>query len=463
MPELKLTRHWAIVKTPCEWLLCDFSHERLLWFSLAPENALALASLDGRTSRQDIAAQLATTFKLREPLARVIVDETFSRFRHCLVAAGDGPPEPPRLLDWPEGLGLGRLGLARGAAPAQISLILTDQCNRACRYCYMNAKHVETPADGLDIARLAALADEAATLAVQSFVLTGGEPMLFPESVDLVNVLLERGFDVRVTTKNRFDLDRLTKVNRHNLHLEFSLDSLDPVQVSHFTGSDSAFADAMALLEGLRGSGIPFIIKMVVGRPNLSAVRPLIGFAKSCGAAALNIIEYEPSFGRKDDHLLLTDAERAALRAGAIALAEEVGQKVEPILRDGIGTDYRWQPAPGRDESTPGVYCDQGIRTLTVLPNGDVTCCISLPMYRQVRADNVFERGIYAVWNESSAYLGLANPGRDSMAGTSCETCDDFEYCNWTGRCQMKTLQWYGGMIGPDRECARYVENRTAR
>jgi MoaA/NifB/PqqE/SkfB family radical SAM enzyme len=460
LSDLQLSERWTVVKTPSQWLLCDLSFESFLWFPLEPENALALASLDGQTSRQQIADELARTFKLTDAFAVHIVDETFSRFRHCLVEAGNGGPQPARIARWQEDLGLSRIASVRGAAPIRISLILTEQCNRTCRYCYMNAKHVETPTNSLDLERLTKLVDEAETLAVQTFTLLGGEPMLFPNSIELVNLLLERGFDVQVPTKNRFDVDRLTRVNRHNFHLEISLDSLDAAQVAYFTGSKTAFSDARALIKDMSGSGVPFIIKMVIGKPNIGVLRAMVRFAKQCGAEALSVIEYDPSFGRTDDDLLLTDEDRATILDDATAAGNELGQKVDVVFLDGI-TDYKWRPAPDRDECVPATYCDQGLRTLTVLPNGDAACCVGVPMYRQIRADNVFDCGIYGVWNRSSSYLGLVNPSREAMAGTLCATCDDFDYCNWTGRCQMRSMKWHGRIVGPDRECARYLMTQS--
>ena len=114
-----------------------------------------------------------------------------------------------------------------------IIVSLGDRCNLACSYCF-NADDRETRlAGGATVKRLgradiARIAREFAALGGTGMILTGGEPTLNPEFLDICEDVSRAGLKVRVITNgtrlNRLDAARLVEAVDA---LGVSLDSLD--------------------------------------------------------------------------------------------------------------------------------------------------------------------------------------------------------------------------------------------
>lgn len=68
--------------------------------------------------------------------------------------------------------------------PPIIIFSITNQCNLTCPGCYAKSLHPD-PEDELAPARLKGIIEEAKTLGISFFVLTGGEPFLRPEILDI--------------------------------------------------------------------------------------------------------------------------------------------------------------------------------------------------------------------------------------------------------------------------------------
>jgi len=91
------------------------------------------------------------------------------------------------------------LGDGSSRSLVNITLELTYRCNVQCEFCFLKDSVLYQKRDELTVAEIARLADEAADHGA-SFFLTGGEPFLRRDLVEIVAAIKERGLKVGVNT-----------------------------------------------------------------------------------------------------------------------------------------------------------------------------------------------------------------------------------------------------------------------
>src|SRR5512134_1203805 len=175
------------------------------------------------------------------------------------------------------------------ARPYVVSWNLTYRCNLACEHCYLDAGGApqvatENFADrselGTDecfrlIDELAAFAPECVT------ILTGGEPLLRRDILEIVRRAAERGLWVVVGTNGVRITEnlagRLADAGARGLSL--SLDALDPDRHDRFRMVRGAWQNTVSGAEILNRTGLPFIVQTTAGSHNLDELDAIADFA----------------------------------------------------------------------------------------------------------------------------------------------------------------------------------------
>ena len=175
------------------------------------------------------------------------------------------------------------------ARPYVISWNLTYRCNLACEHCYLDAGG--TPLVGTEnfadrselgteecfkvIDEIAAFAPECLT------ILTGGEPLLRRDILQIVQRAAERGLWVVVGTNGVRITEnvarRLADAGARGLSL--SLDALDPDRHDHFRKVRGAWQNTVEGAEILNRTGLPFIVQTTTGSHNLGELEAIADFA----------------------------------------------------------------------------------------------------------------------------------------------------------------------------------------
>ena len=173
--------------------------------------------------------------------------------------------------------------------PYVISWNLTYRCNLACEHCYLDAGGApqvgtENFADrselGTDecfrvIDEIAAFAPECLT------ILTGGEPLLRRDILEIVRRAAERELWVVVGTNGVRITEnlarRLAEAGARGLSL--SLDALDPDRHDRFRKVRGAWRNTVEGAEILTRTGLPFIVQTTAGSHNLGELDAIADFA----------------------------------------------------------------------------------------------------------------------------------------------------------------------------------------
>lgn len=235
-----------------------------------------------------------------------------------------------------------RRGVRRGApagGPMLGTLFLTYRCNNDCFMCHTLevAKErkglglKELPGDGLK-----GLVDGFADLGVTALSLTGGEPLIRPEAVDLVAHARSRGLIVHLNTNGMLVDEpmarRLVRAGLDSLNL--SLDGARPETHDRLRRTRGGFARVEAAVRHLRAArgrakGPAVNLVSVVSSENVEELPGIVDLAKSWGADSLGLMPAQffdlPSMRPQGDRGM------TPARLEAVASLVE-GLKGDPIL-----------------------------------------------------------------------------------------------------------------------------------
>jgi len=177
---------------------------------------------------------------------------------------------------------------AQGRRIAYLRLSLTDRCNFRCDYC-SPANH-ENPDHLLTRGEIARLADVFARLGVRRIRLTGGEPTLRRDLVDVVRDLRATpGIEEVALTTNGHRLAELSRPLREAglASLNVSLDTLDRDRLLRLSGRGAFLADVLEGIDAASAAGFPHlkINTVAVGGVNEDELGRLVHYAWDRGAS----------------------------------------------------------------------------------------------------------------------------------------------------------------------------------
>ncbi len=181
----------------------------------------------------------------------------------------------------------GALADAQGRRIVYLRLSLTDRCNFRCSYCAPAV--ADRAGDPLARAELARVVAVFARLGVRRVRLTGGEPTLRPDLLDIVrDVRATAGIEEIALTTNGHLLGTLAGALREAgvARLNVSLDTLDPEKLHRIAGRAASLDRIVAGLEAAFGAGFASVkLNVVVVRgSNEDELGALTRFAWRLGA-----------------------------------------------------------------------------------------------------------------------------------------------------------------------------------
>ena len=181
---------------------------------------------------------------------------------------------------------------------AQIEV--TGFCNMKCKHC--RASEQENVHMSLtDIQKVLTFVDMNRETDFR-LTISGGEPFLHPQIIDIVKLVNERNInDIIITTNGSMVTDdylrQLNELMISNLCIQVSLDSINTETHDAFRGFSGAFDRAVTLLKKLADySNIKSSIRMTVTSQTQNQVEEMIDFAYKLGVDRVGIGVVIPFF-----------------------------------------------------------------------------------------------------------------------------------------------------------------------
>jgi len=314
---------------------------------------------------------------------------------------------------------LGQLA-KRQVAPYAAMIEIADRCNEVCVHCYQ----VQGEKGEMTTEQLLGVIDELADMGVLMLTISGGEPTLRRDFLDIVRHARRRRFAVTIFTNGlsmtpemASDLATLA-VHR----VQISLYSHRAEVHDWVTGVDGSFDRTVAGIGYLVEQRVSVLVKAPLMSVNASEQAEYTAFVGSLGCDCSLIPDLKPrEDGTREPETLAPSAvDRRRLMSGAHA---------------GPGP----RPAPP-EEPLSWKPCGACAGNVHIEPHGEIRPCSQL----DVPVGSALEEGVRAAWEDGDEARAIRELTWDHLHG--CRECD---LRRWCSRCFASAQAEGGDPLGP--------------
>ncbi len=284
---------------------------------------------------------------------------------------------------------------------------------------------------------------ESRRLGVLQLALTGGEPMLRRDLVELCAGARDAGlYSSLITAGTLFTPERADVLKAAGLdHVQISIQSPDPEENDRIAGNRS-FGKKIAAARLVKELDLPLTINCVLHRHNLDRIEELLDLALDLGAQRLELANTQYyGWAVPNQEALMPTWEQLQRGEEAVRrFRERVGPKV----------DVLWVLPDFYEELPKPCMGGWGRTAMVVAPNGDALPCQAASTIPGLEFANVREHPLEWIWNESDAFARFR--GTDWMQ-EPCRTCPLGRQEEDWGGCRCQALRLAGDAAATDPVC----------
>lgn len=261
-------------------------------------------------------------------------------------------------------LALHRFGLLKPLTFVQ--WLATYSCNLSCPFCEASAG-VPRPGE-LSTADVRRLLDDLQRMGVRRFVVSGGEPLLRRDIVEILNHATARGLRLGLVTNGLLVEDLWEDLKRQHYFLYFTSIDGPPRVHNEARRRPDAFDRAVAGLERFATLRVPArVVNTVVHPGNIGALDELAPLIQRSAATAWRLSPASP-VGRAANGAY--DLDGAQLRV----LARFVRQRRAEMDVD-FGESHSYVNCFDGGPVGKPFFCGAGLTRCSIMPNGEVVGC----------------------------------------------------------------------------------------
>jgi radical SAM protein with 4Fe4S-binding SPASM domain len=328
---------------------------------------------------------------------------------------------------------------------------VTQACELACEHCRADAQPRRHP-DELTTEEGKRLLDDAADFGDgQLVVLSGGDPLARPDTVELVEYGTDQGLRMTVTPSGTASLSREAVESLADAgvkQLAVSIDGGGPAAHDSFRGESGSFVETVRAARAAREAGVPLQVNTTVCGgtvEDLPAVRDLVA---DLGATLWSVFFLVPvGRGRALDAIPPERAERVMEWLDDVAREADFGVKTTeaPMYRR-VRAQQAQERGGGGSQRRGGITAGDGFafvsHTGEVYPSG----------FLPESAGNVREQSVVDVYRDSDLFETLRR--KDELQG-KCGACEFRQSC---GGSRSRAYAETGDPMGSDPLCSYVPE-----
>ncbi|MCX5704566.1 MAG: radical SAM protein [Candidatus Omnitrophica bacterium] len=427
--------------------LCSGAH-----LPLDPRYAFLISLCNGRFSKNqifDLSQTLDNGRKISKDSLEGFLKESSKNYLHLRNTPLREPiqlPDPvifakqaymPSSNPWDTGIPYDR--------PVEFDLYLTKRCNMNCCYCFVESGPKQAKNE-LSYKEFIRVLEEASALGVLRCTITGGEPTLNKNFIELITRCVSLRMHAALATNGTSLSCRiLSKLKDAGLgSIQISLDTFKPDVFKQMAKTTFTCDTVIKSVKETLRCGIPLSIKAVLTKNNINSVDKFIDRCVDLGVKDIRLRNFEPSLkGRGGSSYFITENDLENLKAFVELKRRLFGQEIKISL---ILTGEKWEPGRFR-------CCRHALSGMGILANGDVTVCDRFGHDKRMVIGNVRKQPLSKIW-KSEKHLNITRPAKIKASG-ACASCEDFDRCR-TG-CFLYSLYSYGDIYAPDPRCFRAI------
>ena len=162
-----------------------------------------------------------------------------------------------------------------------IEFSVNTDCQSECEFCY-STQNVSDSEDELSLEEIRRIWQEAKKLGAFSSIISGGEPTLRKDLVEVLEAVEAKDHIVCMTTNaialNESRLEKLKEAGLSTIH--FSLDSLDPDENDKIRGYKGHYAHVIRCIQWAKNLDYNIAISTVAGHGDKKKIEKMIEFCK---------------------------------------------------------------------------------------------------------------------------------------------------------------------------------------
>jgi len=282
--------------------------------------------------------------------------------------------------------------------PSFAHLILTMACNLSCPQCFVDAGR-KMPAE-MDTLDLMKVADDLLKMGVHTVHVEGGEALLAPDAVEVLERLSKLRDLLLVTNGTLVDKEvakRLAATGMKKIAL--SLDGATAETHNFFRpGTYDKVVEAIHLL---RDEGLSVRISTTLMKRNFHEANQLLELCLGWGVKILNYDGFD-MIGRGLEHpeLQLSGADWKSITYNLLPRSLEVGSEMQ--VKVAIPSKHvKLLDIDTDDPHFEWISCTSGVSQFSILPDGNVIPCFVLLTMPEYAAGNVKKQPLDEIWHES--------------------------------------------------------------
>lgn len=181
----------------------------------------------------------------------------------------------------------------------QLYFYLTKGCNLRCRHCWIAPRFMgdEASSPTLDLGLFRSILTQAKPLGLNSVKLTGGEPLIHPHILDILDTIREEGVRLVIETNGtRCTPEVVDKIKAcANPFVSVSLDGADRETHDWVRGVRGCFDASVEGIRRLADAGLNPQVIMSIMRRNCDQVEAVVRLAESLGAGSVKFNIVQPT------------------------------------------------------------------------------------------------------------------------------------------------------------------------
>lgn len=289
--------------------------------------------------------------------------------------------------------------------------------NLKCKHCYQGSHMDEQLMMNLNEVR--SIASKLGELGTLSVVLTGGEPFLHPNLVEIVETFNNWNIRVVIFTNGQvIQNETIRKLSNMNVLVRISLEGHNE-EINDFIRGVGTFKKAIEFSNICRENNLSIGYSFTINSINEKYFSDMLQLAEDSFADEIEMSEIlNVNQNLNISSLMLSEKQSKNFRINTLK-----GFSISKAFRKGMGL-YRYKKGTE-------YICSAGTKNIFIDINGDVYPCNLFANHNEYFAGNVFSEDLLEIWRKSKVFIELRNLKKEDIE--ECANCPASENCKGGG------------------------------
>lgn len=326
--------------------------------------------------------------------------------------------------------------------PFYVDFAITYKCNAQCKHCSIDANYCKEDQSEMDTNTIKAVIDELKQIGVLFIGLTGGEAITRSDIYDIINYCVERNILVALASNGiALDMENIQRLKECKINnLFISLDHYNKEIHNKIRNNEYVYDAALNAIKLCLDNEVPITVGITPMKDNYLEINRTIDFIISLGVNVINISNFVPT-GRGTNEIDLKPEEWKYVYKQVKNKIKQYENRVRFQVHDVKMSILMPDLAPQSFGNYQG--CLAGYTHCYILPNGDVTPCVMLP----IKLGNLKKEPLYCILKKYQCEGMVID--KEKLEG-KCGNCK-FKYkC---GGCRANAYAYYKNINAQDPHC----------